>query len=52
MNIFDKYPYIVIEGPIGCGKSTLASLLAQKIERPFLMKRLREILFYLNFTRI
>ena len=30
MNIFDKYPYIVIEGPIGCGKSTLASLLAQK----------------------
>mgnify|MGYP000532743480 FL=1 len=30
MNIFDKFPYIVIEGPIGCGKSTLAGLLANK----------------------
>ena len=30
MDIFDKYPYIVIEGPIGCGKSTLAGLLANK----------------------
>ena len=30
MNIFDKYPYIVIEGPIGFGKSTLAGLLANQ----------------------
>ncbi|MBT3826510.1 MAG: deoxynucleoside kinase, partial [Nitrosomonadales bacterium] len=30
MNIFDKYPYIVIEGPVGCGKSTLAGLLANQ----------------------
>ena len=28
MNIFDKYPYIVIEGPIGCGKSTLLNTIA------------------------
>ena len=55
MNIFDKYPYIVIEGPIGCGKSTLAGLLAnqhraaifnEKAERnPFLPK------FYEDPTR-
>ena len=48
MNIFDKYPYIVVEGPIGSGKSTLAKLLAnrfnanmfsEKAERnPFLPK--------------
>ena len=30
MNIFEKYPYIVVEGPIGCGKSTLAKLLSNK----------------------
>ena len=30
MSIFNKYPYIVIEGPIGCGKTTLANLLADK----------------------
>jgi len=48
MNIFNKYPYIVVEGPIGSGKSTLARLLAnqfnanmfsEKAERnPFLPK--------------
>ena len=30
MNIFDKYSYIVVEGPIGCGKSTLTSLLSEQ----------------------
>jgi deoxyguanosine kinase len=30
LNIFDKYSYIVVEGPIGCGKSTLTSLLAEQ----------------------
>jgi len=32
MNIFDKYPYIVIEGPVGCGKSTLTKLLAEQFK--------------------
>ncbi len=30
MSIFSKYPYIVIEGPIGSGKTTLARMLADK----------------------
>jgi deoxyguanosine kinase len=48
LSIFNKYPYIVVEGPIGSGKSTLAKLLAnqfnahmfsEKAERnPFLPK--------------
>ena len=56
MNIFDKYPYIVIEGPIGCGKSTLAGLLAnqhraaifnEKAERnPFLPKFYEDMKHY------
>lgn len=31
MNITEKYPYIVIEGPIGSGKTTLAKRLAEKL---------------------
>jgi deoxyguanosine kinase len=29
MNLTEKYPYLVIEGPIGCGKTTLAKKLAE-----------------------
>jgi deoxyguanosine kinase len=39
MNIFKKYPYIVIEGPIGCGKTTLASLLADKFNVQLLSEK-------------
>ncbi len=30
MNLTEKFPYIVIEGPIGCGKTTLARKLAER----------------------
>jgi deoxyadenosine/deoxycytidine kinase len=30
VNLTEKYPYIVIEGPIGCGKTTLAHKLADR----------------------
>ena len=39
MTIFKKYPYIVIEGPIGCGKTTLASLLADKFNVQLLSEK-------------
>ena len=39
MNIFDKFPYIVIEGPIGSGKSTLAKILADRFSVHFLSER-------------
>jgi deoxyadenosine/deoxycytidine kinase len=39
MSIFKKYPYIVIEGPIGCGKTTLAQLLADKFNVQLLSEK-------------
>lgn len=30
MTLTEKYPYIVIEGPIGCGKTTLAKRFAER----------------------
>ena len=39
MNIFKKYPYIVIEGPIGSGKTTLASMLADKFSAELLSEK-------------
>ena len=39
MTIFDKYPYIVIEGPIGCGKTTLAQMLADKFNVQLLSEK-------------
>lgn len=38
-SIFEKYPYIVIEGPIGSGKSTLASMLADKFQAHLLSEK-------------
>ena len=62
MNIFDKYPYIVVEGPIGSGKSTLAKLLAneyhanmfsEKAERnPFLPKFYEDMQHYALPTQL
>jgi deoxyguanosine kinase len=39
MTIFDKYPYIVIEGPIGSGKTTLAQLLSDKFNVQLLSEK-------------
>ncbi|HQN65693.1 MAG TPA: deoxynucleoside kinase [Methylophilus sp.] len=39
MNIFDRFPYIVIEGPIGSGKSTLASMLADRFQAHLLSEK-------------
>ncbi|MDO9366308.1 MAG: deoxynucleoside kinase [Methylotenera sp.] len=36
MNIFTKFPYIVVEGPIGSGKTTLAKMLADKFPVDYL----------------
>lgn len=38
-NIFERFPYIVIEGPIGSGKSTLASMLADKFQAHLLSEK-------------
>ncbi|MSP86475.1 MAG: deoxynucleoside kinase [Methylotenera sp.] len=39
MSIFNKFPYIVIEGPIGCGKTTLAKMLADKFPVDYLSEK-------------
>jgi deoxyguanosine kinase len=39
MSIFTKFPYIVIEGPIGCGKTTLAQMLADKFNVQLLSEK-------------
>ena len=62
MNIFAKYPYIVVEGPIGCGKSTLAKLLSNKFganmftekadRNPFLPKFYEDMKHYALSTQL
>ncbi|MDD2833503.1 MAG: deoxynucleoside kinase [Methylotenera sp.] len=39
MSIFNKYPYIVVEGPIGSGKTTLAKILADKFPVDYLSEK-------------
>lgn len=39
MSIFNKYPYIVIEGPIGSGKTTLAKMIANKFPVDYLSEK-------------
>ena len=39
MTIFEKYPYIVIEGPIGSGKTTLAQQLSDKFDVQLLSEK-------------
>ena len=39
MSIFKKFPYIVVEGPIGCGKTTLAKMLADQFPVDYLSEK-------------
>lgn len=39
MSIFSKFPYIVVEGPIGSGKTTLAKILADKFPVDYLSEK-------------
>lgn len=39
MTIFNKYPYIVVEGPIGSGKTTLAKMLADQFPIDYLSEK-------------
>ncbi|HEY9269192.1 MAG TPA: deoxynucleoside kinase [Methylotenera sp.] len=39
MSIFNKYPYIVVEGPIGSGKTTLAKMLVDKFPVDYLSEK-------------
>lgn len=38
MTLTEKYPYIVIEGPIGCGKTTLAQKFAERFPANLLLE--------------
>lgn len=49
MSIFDKFPYIVIEGPIGSGKTTLADMLADKFGTELLTEKASENPFLPRF---
>lgn len=49
MTIFDKYPFIVIEGPIGSGKTTLARMLADKFSTELISEKAEENPFLARF---
>ncbi len=49
MNIFDKFPYIVVEGPIGSGKTTLARMLSDKFSTQLLTEKAEENPFLARF---
>ena len=44
INPFKKYPYIVVEGPIGSGKSTLSRILGSISSNGIITKALSSIL--------
>ena len=49
MSIFNQFPYIVIEGPIGSGKTTLASLLSEKFSAALLSEKAESNPFLTRF---
>jgi len=50
-NITEKFPYIVIEGPIGSGKTTLARKLGERFAVNLLLEKPKPILFWRAFTK-
>ncbi len=49
MTIFTQFPYIVIEGPIGCGKTTLGQMLSEKFHVQLLSEKADENPFLSRF---
>jgi deoxyadenosine/deoxycytidine kinase len=49
MNVTEKYPYIVIEGPIGSGKTTLAKRMAERLSAQLLLENAAENPFLERF---
>ncbi|MEE9331811.1 MAG: deoxynucleoside kinase [Methylophilaceae bacterium] len=49
MTIFNKYPFIVVEGPIGSGKTTLARMLSEKFSTELLSEKAEENPFLTRF---
>jgi deoxyguanosine kinase len=49
MNISEKFPYIVIEGPIGSGKTTLAKRLANHLNARLMLENAEENPFLSRF---
>ncbi|PCI60942.1 MAG: deoxynucleoside kinase [Methylophilaceae bacterium] len=49
MTIFKKYPFIVVEGPIGSGKTTLAQMLSDKFSTQLLSEKAEENPFLARF---
>jgi len=49
LNIFDKYPFIVVEGPIGSGKTTLAKLLLDQFPIDYISEKAEENPFLPRF---
>jgi deoxyguanosine kinase len=49
MSIFKQFPYIVVEGPIGCGKTTLAKKLVERFSVDYLSEKADENPFLERF---
>lgn len=49
MTIFNKYPFIVVEGPIGSGKTTLARMLSEKFSTQLLSEKAEDNPFLARF---